>query len=123
MKNELYSTMERPGDNIVFWSTDGKELYCRGLNGICAFANEKDATENFRFYETESGLIFCTIGIFVYNKESSKVDMRRGNFCFLARNDNGTLRLPLRAELADIYSFIDWQRENQFYAQTDSFFA
>ena len=123
MKNEAYSMKERPEDNIVFWSADEKELYCRDLNGVCAFANENEETEKFRFYETESGLMFCFVEIFVINKELSSVDTRRGNFCFLARNDNGTLRLPLRAELADIFAFIDWQREYHFYAQADSFFA
>ena len=123
MKNETYSTKERPEDNIVFWSQDGNELYCRNLDGVCAFANESKATEKIRFYKTESGLMFCTIGIFVINKELSNVNTREGNFCFLVRNNNGTLRLPLRAELADIFAFIDWQREYQFYAQADSFFA
>lgn len=121
MKNETYSMKERPGDNIVFWSADGKELYCRELNGICEFANENEGTENFRFYKTESGLIFCAIEIFVINKESSNVDARRGSFCFLARNADGTLRLPSRGELHDIYDFIDGQREYQFYSQSDSF--
>lgn len=123
MKNETYSMKERPGDNIVFWSADGKELYCRELNGVCEFANENEATEKFRFYKTESGLTFCFVEIFVINKESSNVDMQRGNFCFLVRNEDGTLRLPSRRELHDIFCFIDWQREYQFFAQIGSFFA
>ena len=121
MKNETYSMKERSGDNIVFWSTDGKELYCRELNGVCEFANENKETEKFRFYTTESDLIFCAIEIFVINKESSNVDVRRGSFCFLTRNEGGTLRLPSRRELTDIYDFIDWQREYQFFSGIDSF--
>lgn len=117
MKNKTYSMNKCPGDNIVFWAIDGKELYCRELNGVCDFANENEATEKFRFYKTESGLVFCTIEIFVINKESSSVNTRRGGFCFLVRNEDGALHLPTRRELGDIYDFIDWQREYQFFAQ------
>ena len=123
MKNETYSMKERPGDNIVFWMADENELYCRKLEGICAFANERKAAEKIRFWKTESGLMFCAIGIFVVNKKLSNVNTRGGNFCFLVKNENGTLHLPLNAELNDIFEFIDWQREYQFYAQADSFFA
>ena len=123
MKNEAYSTKERPGDNIVFWADGGKELYCRELDGVCAFVNENEGTEKFRFYKTESGLIFCFFEIYVINKELSNVNTREGNFCFLVKNEDGTLHLPSSEELADIFCFIDWKREYQFYSQADSFFV
>ena len=123
MKNEAYSMKERPGDNIVFWSTDEREFYCRKINGVCAFAHESKAAEKFRFYKTESGLIFCAVGMFVVNKKLSNVNTRRGSFCFLVKNEDGTFHLPSNEELFDIFCFIDWQREHQFYAQIDSFFA
>jgi hypothetical protein len=123
MKNEDYAARRRPGDNIAILSRAGEVFFCKNLNGVCAFATKNRAAEQYRFYATEGGLLFCAVQIFVASKESVSVDTRAGGFCFLTKSKDDTLRLPTHAELREVFAFVGWQREYHFYAQIDSYFA
>lgn len=116
MKNEDYHTKRRPGDNIVFWTKDDKQIFCKDLKGLCKYANEHlEDYSNYPYastaeYTSDKPIVFTWEPIYIIS-ERPGIKSKYRNECYLIRNENGTLSLPTPEELEHIFDFIEWKRE------------